>query len=94
MPAKCLKKNAFWRLRVVPVPEVCGGEAEAHSVKMHVPLASQGRNYLEQLIPAERDHWPEIIFHLGNMTIWSMRFDTFRCSSVSGIILPPPLLFY
>ena len=32
---------------------------------MTVPFARQGRRHLEQLIPAERDHWPEIIVSFG-----------------------------
>ena len=32
---------------------------------MNVPFTRQGRRYLEQLIPAERDHWPEIIVSFG-----------------------------
>lgn len=32
---------------------------------MNVPFTRQGRRYSEQLIPAERDHWPEIIVSFG-----------------------------
>lgn len=32
---------------------------------MNVAFNRQGRRYLEQIIPAERDHWPEIIVSFG-----------------------------
>lgn len=32
---------------------------------MNVPFNKQGQRYLEQLIPAEKDRWPEIIVSFG-----------------------------
>lgn len=45
----------------VPYEESNGGGFES----MNVPFNKQGQRYLEQLIPAERDRWPEIIVSFG-----------------------------
>ena len=47
-------------------PEVPYEEGDKGGFKsMNVPFAGQGRRYLEQLIPAESDRWPEIIVSFG-----------------------------
>jgi len=47
-------------------PEVPYEEGDGGGFKsMNLPFARQGRRYLEQLIPAERDHRPEIIVSFG-----------------------------
>jgi hypothetical protein len=38
---------------------------ETSSSLMNLPFAEQGRRYLEQLIPAKPDRWPEIIVSFG-----------------------------
>lgn len=47
-------------------PEVPYEEGNRDGFKsMNVPFDKQGRRYLEQLIPAESGHWPEIIVSFG-----------------------------
>lgn len=47
-------------------PEVPYEEGNKDGFKsMNVPFARQGHRYLEQLIPAERGRWPEIIVSFG-----------------------------
>lgn len=52
-----------------------GEKIEALSNAMNVPFAKQGRRYLEQLILAERDRWPEIVVSFGK---YDNRVDEIR----------------
>jgi hypothetical protein len=51
---------------------------------MNVPLAKQTEKYQEQLIPARRDHWPEIIVSFGK---YDNQVDEIRYFPVQQVVI-------